>query len=89
MRFDPGKEFLPFPKIRHSTPFCMNCEKCLVEYALPYLGRSPDEAGWLADLVARSETDSESVNERFLIAKTLLELFYWRVSPDDDDERGN
>jgi hypothetical protein len=66
----------------------MNCEKCLVEYALPDLGKSPDEAGWLADLAAQSISDTESPSGRFLAATTLMEVLYWRVNP-DDDERGN
>jgi hypothetical protein len=91
MRYDTGgdKSLGLSPKIRHSTTFCMNCEKCLVEYALPYVGRGADEAGWLADLAAQSVSDTESLSGRFLAASTLLEVLYWRVNPDDDDERGN
>jgi hypothetical protein len=92
MRYDTSrdKSLGLSPKIRHSTTFCRNCEKCLIEYALPDLGRSPEEAGWLADLAAQSVSETESLWGRFLAAKTIMEVFYWRVNPDDDDdETGN
>ena len=53
----------------------MNWKTCLIRYALPDLGKGPDEAAWLAELAAQS-ADAEPSAKRFLALRELTRTFY-------------